>query len=103
MQNLRDRVTALQQLSPEQQTLFNMNDCFYCAGIGTAFHFTSVCFWETDFGVIGTAESDYLFHCSLGASWQPYSFEQPCGRAGIAEFADRVENVIQYHLSLEEA
>ena len=43
------------------------------------------------------SEDDYLFQNS---SFSPWTYDTPSGRAGIEEFADRVENVLQYYASL---
>lgn len=82
---------------------FNMASSCDCAahyyGVQHAFYRPQGIWLEVEaiFGLT-TAEADYLFMRNERHDFRTY--DTPEGREGVEEFADRVENVLQYYRSV---
>ena len=106
--NLKTLRATLLALPPREAAEFNIHRCDKCAwGIVLAKQvvFQNETFKDFDdspafFGHAGEGEdygadeTDYLFQDNADNPWR---YDSPTGRAGIEEFANRVENVLQFY------
>lgn len=94
-ENLQKLRTAMAKRAPSG---VNMNDADTCA-----FPTYNVIFGPTtefsDALGLNFQDSGYIFGIGFGNNW----YDEAHGSKGIAEFDSRCENVLQYHLSTDEA